>query len=686
MKCSFLFVLGIMIFPSLVMAGGDQEAAVQSAPAKEASAQTASVNSFYTGDGGKGKSLGIGTPKSQGLNAELAYLPTMVQGVLVSSLSKYSAISVLDREALDRVIAQTLDPTFEDNVDIVRLGHVAQVGNWLTGNIIKTSSGYSLQINITDTTPNAKTVASYTGTCTVAQLDDYSAIHQASLSLLEQMGVALTPNAKNELNQASTRQYVRTQTALSQGITAQKRGTEIEALTYYYQAAAYDPSMLEAANRVSVLAANISSGNIGDDARNDVRWRRDWQTRLNEANTFFTNYIANSPPPCEIVYSTSMETGKIDYSAETMPFTFPVRLFAGRAYFASLEKAVQTVTDGLAATTRNGDWGLSWPGNFAGSNTVTYDVDFELVNSDNLVIGTRRVRLGFNWRIYGGNQIEVSRPAPGTEQVTIAAKVDGITDALAVRVRAVNGKDPQTANVTIIPINESPPSDNDFQFDRLTGELYGGSSNVTSIPATIWGASVTSIGNRAFEKKGLTSIAIPDSVTFIGDYAFANNQLTSLTIPKSVMIIGDYAFEGNPLSTVTIADSVKQIGKNAIMMRYSPVFKKNAKGIDTGRAVWPGLSITIGAGVNLEKGSSFGIEKGSFYTDTTGGAYTIKAGNMTQSGFYDFKPTQPQRMFAVGVWDLFGFTDFYDENGKKAGKYTYSPSGSNNEYQWFYNL
>jgi len=82
---------------------------------------------FFTGSGGSEMRLGILVPQSQGLNENQNYLPSLIQGVLVSNISKYSAISVLDRVALDKVIGETLDPTYEDYLEIVRLGHVAQV-------------------------------------------------------------------------------------------------------------------------------------------------------------------------------------------------------------------------------------------------------------------------------------------------------------------------------------------------------------------------------------------------------------------------------------------------------------------------------------------------------------------------------------------------------------------------------
>jgi len=219
---------------------------------------------YFTGDGGRRISLGIGTPRSQGLTADQSYLPTLVQGVLVDSISKYSQVQVLDRVSLDRVIAETLDPTFEDNLDIVRLGHVAHVDNWLTGNIIRTSSGFTLQLNITDTTPNAATVASYTGTTTVADFDNHTAIRRAALALLEGMGVTLTDMGKAELAQASRQETVQAQVALSRGIVAQRQGNNNGALDYYTQAVTLDPALPEASSRFSALADRIQGTRLAE--------------------------------------------------------------------------------------------------------------------------------------------------------------------------------------------------------------------------------------------------------------------------------------------------------------------------------------------------------------------------------------------------------------------------------------
>ena len=86
-----------------------------------------------------------------------------------------------------------------------------------------------------------------------------------------QMSVNLTETGIAEMRKVATPVKVQAEIALARGITAQKQGTEVAALSYYYQAAALDPLLLEAANRSSAASANISSGNMAADIINDIQ-------------------------------------------------------------------------------------------------------------------------------------------------------------------------------------------------------------------------------------------------------------------------------------------------------------------------------------------------------------------------------------------------------------------------------
>ncbi len=133
----------------------------------------------------------------------------------------------------------------------------------------------------------------------------------------------------------------------------------------------------------------------------------------------------------------------------------------------------------------------------------------------------------------------------------------------------------------------------------ITG--YTGSGGAVTIPDTIDGLSVASIGNYAFIYcSSLTSVAIPNSVTSIGDGVFSRcTSLTSIMVdslnsvyssvdgvlfnkssntliqfpegkagsyivPNSVTSIGNYAFVScSNLTSVTIPDSVTNLGFGA---------------------------------------------------------------------------------------------------------------------------
>lgn len=307
---------------------------------------------FYVGGGGQGISLAILTPKATGLAENQNYIPALVQGEFVSNFSGYSALSVMDRENLDDIYGELLSGYYDDSDEAGSdLGHLTSTDYLMNGSITKTATGYALQMKITKTA-DKMTAASYSGNCTFAELDNLMGIRRASLDLLQKMGVELTDRTKMELSGAAAENHVNAQTALAQGITAQKGGTVVEALSYYYQAATFDSSLLEAASRANVISTAISSGNIGENVRNDIQRRKEWLALLEEAENYFKDHL-----PWEIVYNPALTQGKVDYNRETVELSFNIEVRPTDGW-----KVVQNLIDGLEATGKRDEWGLTrWP-------------------------------------------------------------------------------------------------------------------------------------------------------------------------------------------------------------------------------------------------------------------------------------------------------------------------------------
>jgi hypothetical protein len=367
---NILFGFAELVFAAMVIlagfasCGSSPEAAAVLAPQPNPAASTSvqvemtesvaapAPNPYYTREGGKGLSLAILAPQAKGLVADQDYLPALVQEELVSNFTGYSAISVLDRVQLDNQYAELFSDYYDDSEEKgMDLGHLTPTDYIMGGSITKTATGYALQPQITKT-EGKTTAASYSGTCDFAELDNLSGVRRVSLELLQKIGIEPTERTKTELAGAAATNHVNVQTALAQGITAQQGGTVVEVLSYYYQVAAFDSSLLEVTNRASVMSAAISSGNIGENVRNDIQRRKEWQKILTEAEVYFGKHL-----PWEIVYSPTLVQGKVDYTRETVDLSCNLEVKPTDGF-----KIVNTILAGLVATGKITEWNMEyWP-------------------------------------------------------------------------------------------------------------------------------------------------------------------------------------------------------------------------------------------------------------------------------------------------------------------------------------
>jgi hypothetical protein len=675
-------------------------------PSQDAQPQQAPQN--WTGNGGKGMSLAILAPRATGLAENQGYLPALVQGEFVSNFSGYSAISVMDRENLQKVYDELLSEYYSENDAAgLDLGHLTATDYLMTGNITKTATGYALQIQVTKTA-DKMAAASYSGTFTFADLDNLTGIRRASTDLLQKMGVTLTAKAREELSGAAVENHVNAQTALAKGITAQRQGTEVAALSYYFQAATFDPSLMEAANRSSILNANISSGNIGDNVRNDIQWRRDWVARLTETEQYFDSLNRAESMPYTLFYlSDEIKQGTVNYQNETVSLSVETHLHGSGIWTLSIERALQAVYDGLDATKRKDTWGLaSWPRqgvtnlNAFARRSGNFTVVFELLNNQNKAIGRQTLQAGGSWGLSSSGRPAITVNADERKTLVFQnVNANDITDRMTIRVATVNGADAEIAarngvlQIRAITRSDFDRNSSNFRFAR--GEIQGFVNNAAKtenlvIPGTIWGDPVVAIGREAFRNAGLTRVTIPNSVISIGNSAFANNKLTNITIPNSVTSIGNSAFADNKLTNITIPNSVTSIGDSAFFRNQltSTAIPNNVISIGNSAFADNKLTgVTIGNSVTSIGNSAFSpnlltsitipnsvtsIGEGAFHqhhaknghnreriASVTIGANVIIAKDAFR--YHDDKDSH-------SVDDK--FENYYTENNKKAGTYT----------------
>ncbi|MGN0593548.1 MAG: leucine-rich repeat protein [Hominimerdicola sp.] len=128
----------------------------------------------------------------------------------------------------------------------------------------------------------------------------------------------------------------------------------------------------------------------------------------------------------------------------------------------------------------------------------------------------------------------------------------------------------ENININAAITASAEQTEGDFSYTILnngTAEIseYTGSDTEVTVPSTIGGKTVTSIGKSAFQnKKNITSVTLPSSITSIGEQAFLYcTVLESINIPSSVTSIGAKAFSHcTLLKSVTIPSKVTVINND----------------------------------------------------------------------------------------------------------------------------
>ncbi|MDR2049543.1 MAG: leucine-rich repeat protein, partial [Treponema sp.] len=157
---------------------------------------------YFRGDGGRGIRVAVLLPGGQGLAPDEEWLLTLIQGSLAADFNKYSAMTVVDRQNLEAVLAEqnrSLSGSYSED-EYIRIGNLTNAQYVVAGSLKKTGQGaFLLEMSITDTETGVRRASYAPKGCSLRDLQGLSVLKEAFEDLLSQMGVTLTEAGKQSL-------------------------------------------------------------------------------------------------------------------------------------------------------------------------------------------------------------------------------------------------------------------------------------------------------------------------------------------------------------------------------------------------------------------------------------------------------------------------------------------------------
>jgi hypothetical protein len=233
------------------------------------------------------------------------------------------------------------------------------------------------------------------------------------------------------------------------------------------------------------------------------------------------------------------------------------------------QKEITCIENGVKIIEPSGDFdGLS-------SVKVTVDVPQKTVKDDAVELsttenGTVKVSAAdYNVDGLKAVSVTVNVPSPSIKPEPVSLTFsENRTYTISAEEYNVDG----LSSVDIVVDVPSAPSVTKFYYSNgfmsesndtiITKQSYSSGSTLVSVAV---GNNVETIGEFAFDSRGLTNVEISEGVTSIGGAAFFHcYNLSSIAIPNSVKNIGASAFNFcSGLTNVEISEGVTSIGENA---------------------------------------------------------------------------------------------------------------------------
>ena len=341
---------------------------------------------------GQGIRITVPAPVFSSNTSDDNWIPQVIQDTLTSSFAEFSSMTVIDRKNEDVLKAEqkhSEEAIFSD-VDAIELGKVTQAQYIVAINIINTNSSYSISFRVLDTSTN-EIKASYNNAFSVPQINAGLATKAATKEILPKLGVELTEKELATLSSAANaveQQKIMSTVNLAKGMDAEKNNNIVEAMSYYVESG-NDEAILRFTN----LSNYVSTGNIREDAKNDIAARKAWLKTFEDLQTYFDRNL--------ITLSYDINPGKrtIDYKNETVTIPFSYDYAINSTVFEIYKK----IKTGLAATGKEKEWTINY--NDFKIGLPYYYVYFTLKDENGKILKTVRTEIDSSkkWSSYSKN-------------------------------------------------------------------------------------------------------------------------------------------------------------------------------------------------------------------------------------------------------------------------------------------
>lgn len=359
---------------------------------------------LFTGDGRKDLRIQVENPELKNIGTESEWLPEFIVNTISDDIVKYSNIQIVDIYNSQKIAAtQRRDENllFDEN-EATQIGNFAVAKNVLLVSITGKSTSYAISVRINDKEKNISIAAHNNANCTFADLESGKAIKEAVADLLSQLNVQLTQAGKKSLlsiGTAKANASLEAQKLVAQGNIAAQKGSNIEALSYYIQAASADNSLERALNSISSSSKVIAAGNFGARARNMIQARDEFKKLIDDTSAYFKkNY------PYYIVYDPKPWMGDVDYNNRK----FNYNILASVVIDLEKKRLYDNIVAAYNAQPDSKNWNLDiyfFPSQFNLAAT------FKIKDKNGQVLGTseKRCRCNFNGggRFYSADVAEV---------------------------------------------------------------------------------------------------------------------------------------------------------------------------------------------------------------------------------------------------------------------------------------